>query len=169
MIEKSNIHTPMTSNTTSDSNIHRPLLDYVQVLRKHQHAASDHGYVLASVICQQTVKKLEALQDAYELLPGRRPGRWFLSAGYESAHQGIRSRCAGLLAEVDEIRASLPQMDEEFDFRSLDHALRDLSRLLEVAVADLSCLSQPVVIPEPAETSSPGKNLIDQIFRSIEA
>lgn len=157
----------MKTNPISHPEFNRPLLKYAQVLDQHLRAAAEHVDAQTINHCKLTVKELSALQESYELLPGREPNRWFLSAGYENAHKSLLKRCACLKRDVDEIRSSFPRENKASKFHGIDLTLRELTSLLDSVADDLSCLSRRTNISEPAAPSAPGNDSLEDIFHSI--
>lgn len=155
--------------TISYSRSNRPLLVYARVFNKHQHLTVGHQQTQAPQICLSITKKLRALQDTYETLPGKQLGKWFLNAGCQDAEQNLRNRCASLNKEINDIRSLFEPGNDETTDSSLSVSLEELSSFLETAANDLSCMTQRVNVTEPKEPTKSEKNSAAEITQSIEA
>jgi len=144
----------------------RPLLDFTKALRLHQCSLLDH--MPAFEILDKAAKALEAIQNAYELMPSSEAGKWFLLSTYESASRNIPGKCVRLKTEIDRIRPSLAKEHQHSETEILDKTLECLAQLLDEAANDLSLLSRPVVIPTTEPPSMPWLSPVE-VFQSIEA
>ncbi len=144
----------MTHNPTPNPNFPRPLLDHAQAFLEHQFITLKDEQTESHLVCRTITNKLKRLQNAYELLPQQTPGKWFLSAGYQSTLQNIQNQCAAFKVEVDEFVNQLSQQGAKSKPDSLIQSLNELSALLKNASKDLTCLSQPSVITKPSESAN---------------
>jgi hypothetical protein len=144
----------MTPNSTSNQNFCRPLLDHARAFLEHQYNTLMAEQTDLNQVCQTIASKLKRLQNAYELLPQQTPGKWFLSAGYQSTLQNIRNQCAAFKVEVDEFIVEIGKRSAESQPTSLIESLNQLATLLGEASNDLTYLSQPSVITKPNDHTS---------------
>jgi hypothetical protein len=133
----------------------RPLLEYAKAMRRHQTLALNEEMTAAREICEHVVKNLESLQDAYELLPGKVSGRWFLGHHCESTHTQLRNRCSLFECEIGEIRSSLSKHRPDDTFSAINQTLEELQWLFLDASDDLSRLSRSMSSVDKSNPSLP--------------